>query len=292
VTPPRDRPIVLPSGNHIGFRLQYAFAVALGTTVLALLPSNLSKADQAVRESDPMPAVRYSEGVMHGFLTLHNLQDEKLADGDMLQAAQGDRVSSRLVFHFADSSLHEETVVFSQRRRFRLLRYHLIQKGPSFKQSIDFAFDSVSGQYSFNAREKQDEGKVHSDRMQIPPNTANGMLPTLLKNVAAGQTELVLPMLAPLSKPRLVKLLISTQSEEWFTTGNVRHKAICYLVKVHIGGLAGVVAPILDKQPEDTRIWIAEGDSPTFVKSEGPLYAGGPVWRIELSNPNWNESKP
>jgi hypothetical protein len=39
------------------------------------------------------------------------------------------------------------------------------------------------------------------------------------------------------------------------------------------------------KQPPDTHVWILGGDAPTFVKFEGPLYSGGPVWRIELSSP-------
>lgn len=36
-----------------------------------------------------------------------------------------------------------------------------------------------------------------------------------------------------------------------------------------------------------TRVWILEGEAPAFVKSEGPLYLGGPIWRIELTNPVW-----
>ena len=34
-------------------------------------------------------------------------------------------------------------------------------------------------------------------------------------------------------------------------------------------------------------VWILEGEAPAFVKSEGPLYFGGPVWRIELTSPVW-----
>jgi hypothetical protein len=28
-----------------------------------------------------------------------------------------------------------------------------------------------------------------------------------------------------------------------------------------------------------------DGEAPAFVKAEAPLYAGGPVWRIELATP-------
>jgi hypothetical protein len=62
------------------------------------------------------------------------------------------------------------------------------------------------------------------------------------------------------------------------------------VVKVEIGGVAGVsgvVAPIVVKQPPDTLIWILTGKAPAFVKSESPLYTGGPIWRIELTSPVW-----
>jgi hypothetical protein len=62
------------------------------------------------------------------------------------------------------------------------------------------------------------------------------------------------------------------------STGRVIH----YVVKPEIGGLSGVLAPLVGKQPPDTHVWILEGAAPAFVKSEGPLYVGGPVWRIEV----------
>jgi hypothetical protein len=59
------------------------------------------------------------------------------------------------------------------------------------------------------------------------------------------------------------------------------------VVKVDIGGFAGLVAPLLHKQPPDSHLWILHGDAPAFVKSEGPFYLGGPIWRIELVSPQW-----
>jgi len=58
-------------------------------------------------------------------------------------------------------------------------------------------------------------------------------------------------------------------------------------VKVEIGGLPGVIAPLIGKQPHDTAVWILPGEAPAFVKSEGPFYQGGPIWRIELASPVW-----
>jgi hypothetical protein len=48
--------------------------------------------------------------------------------------------------------------------------------------------------------------------------------------------------------------------------------------------LAGLVAPLLGKQPPDTHVWVLAGNAPAFVKLEGPLYDGGPIGRIELAN--------
>jgi hypothetical protein len=86
-----------------------------------------------------------------------------------------------------------------------------------------------------------------------------------------------------------VKLLISAEGEDSFSAGGSARKATRYVIKVDIGGVAGVVAPIVGKQPQDTHVWILGGDAPSFVKSEGPLYPGGPIWRIELTSPDWHD---
>jgi hypothetical protein len=64
-------------------------------------------------------------------------------------------------------------------------------------------------------------------------------------------------------------------------------EAIDYTIKVDLGGIAGVVAPMIGKQPPDTHIWILGGDAPAFIKSEVLAFAGGPIWRIELASPTW-----
>jgi hypothetical protein len=59
----------------------------------------------------------------------------------MIQIADGNKVTTEMVFHFKDGSLYDEKTVFSQDRTFRLLSDHLIQKGPFFPhpiQSIEF----------------------------------------------------------------------------------------------------------------------------------------------------------
>jgi hypothetical protein len=56
-------------------------------------------------------------------------------------------------------------------------------------------------------------------------------------------------------------------------------------LKVEIGGIAGFLAPLVGKQPPDSQMWILDGTAPAFVKSEQPLYLGGPLWRIDLASP-------
>ncbi len=67
--------------------------------------------------------------------------------------------------------------------------------------------------------------------------------------------------------------------------GTISFLAQHFVVKVKIKGMAGMIAPMVGKQPPDTDIWIAKSESPTFVESEGPLSQDSPVWRIEVAAP-------
>jgi hypothetical protein len=232
-------------------------------------------------------AVRYTEGVVHGFLVLRTLDGTAIADGDLIQVDRGDRVTSRLVFHFKDGSVNEETAVFTQREHFRLLSDHLVQKGPAFPQPLDMSIDCASGQVTVRYANDHGDQKVEAVRLDLPADLANGMILTLLKNVGAGAPPSTVSMLAATPKPRLVKLAIATAAEEPFSTGSTARKASHYVVKVEIGGIAGLLAPLLGKQPPDSHVWILGGEAPAFVKSEAPLYLGGPLWRIEMVSPVW-----
>jgi hypothetical protein len=233
------------------------------------------------------PKVLHAEGLLHGFLVLKNLDGAVLADGELTQSAQGDRVKIRLVFHFKDTSVYEENVIFSQRRVFRLLSYRLTQKGPAFKLPMEFSLDGATGLATVHYTDSEGKQKIENERMKIQPDLANGMLTTLLKDIPPDAAETTLSLVAATPKPRLVKLLISEEGEDWFSVGSSTHKAMRYRIKFEITGVAGVVVPLVGKQPPDLRIWVLNGDAPTFLKSEGPLYSGGPVWRIELTSPVW-----
>jgi hypothetical protein len=231
--------------------------------------------------------VRHAEGLVHGFLVLRTLEGDIIAGGDVTQVARNDRVTSHLVFRFKDGSINEETVVFSQHHNFRLLSDHRVQKGPAFKHPMDLSVDGVTGQVVVRYTEDDGKEKVLTDRLKLPPDLANGMIATLLKNAPPGVPQMTVSLVVATPKPRLVKLVIAPGGEDSFSIGGSTRKATRYIVKVEIGGFTGLVAPLVGKQPPDSYVWILGGDAPSFVRSEGPLYEGGPSWRMELASPVW-----
>jgi hypothetical protein len=92
--------------------------------LMALLPASGLKAAPV--------DVRFREGVTHGLLALRSTSGATVALGDLLQTPKGDRVESRMTFHFKDGSLYDETVTFSQQQVFTMVAYRLVQRGPSF----------------------------------------------------------------------------------------------------------------------------------------------------------------
>jgi hypothetical protein len=228
--------------------------------------------------------VRYAEGVSHGFLVLRTQAGETIADGDLTQTVRGSRVTDHLVFRFKDGSLHEETTTFSQRDSFRLLTDRIIQKGPSFTHPTDTQIDSSTGEVTVQLI---DHGRPKTIRkhFDLPADVANGLMLVLVKNIVPNAPQTTVGFIAASTKIRLVKLVITPQGAEAFSLGTVSYKAVRYDVKIEIGGAAGVVAPLVGKQPPDTHVWVTEGEAPAFLKSEGALFDGGPIWSIELALP-------
>src|ERR1035438_9429869 len=201
--------------------------------------------------ADGQVPVRHTEGLVHGFLVLRTLEDETLAHGDLIQVARADRVAAHLIFHFKDGSLHDETAVYSQLRSFRLLHYHLVQKGPSFSSARDISIDVPSGQVT--VRYPGDAGKeqVKTEYMKLPQDLANGILFTLMKNMLPGSNAMKASMVVTTPKPRIVGLAISAQGEDTFVLGGNNRKATHYIVKIEIGGVTGLARII--REIEDAR---------------------------------------
>ena len=148
-----------------------------------------------------------------------------------------------------------------------------------------------TGQVTVRYTNDKGEEKTESERLKLPPELANGLVLTLLKNLRPEDQLPQLSMVVAAPKPRVVKLSISAQGKDPFTVAGSRREALHYVIKVEIGGLAGLVAPLLGKQPPDAHVWIIGGEAPTFVKSETLSFLGGPVWRTELASPVWPKSE-
>ena len=243
----------------------------------------------AVGEQVP---VRHREGRVHGFLVLRDQDEKIIASGSSLQFTRGNRVTSELTFHFPDGSLHQETTVFLQRRTFQLATYRLIQKGPVFRRPTDLSLNASTGQVNVQYTDEDGKTKTISERMKLPADLANGLVTTLLYNIDSKAPKTVVSMLVATPKPRLVKLEISPAGEDSFTVAGAGLKALRYVVKVDIGGISGLIAPLVGKQPPNTQVWIIGGTAPGFVKSEGPFFPDGPLWRIELASPVSPQARP
>lgn len=227
--------------------------------------------------------VRYPQGSQHGFVALRTQEGKRIATGDVTQEVHGDIVTSRLTFRFLDGSFDDDLTVFSQRRVFRLISDHHIQRGLSFPKPSDVLIDAVHGV----VRSRDESGKMRQYQTDLPADLANGLPPNLLLNILPSVPETDISYLLPTTKPRVARISIKPEAMVPFSIGGTHRKAIDYVLHVELGGLTGLVAPLIGKQPHDFHIWIMGGEHPAFIREEGQLYEGGPIWRIEQISPSF-----
>jgi hypothetical protein len=251
----------------------------LATLVIATLVSSPSV------EAGPVN-VRMAEGHTRGFLVLRTMDGKALAHGEMAQQCTGQIVRGHLTLNFADGSLWDEHVTYSQDKVFRLEAFQHVQRGPSFPTS-EVSFDRRSGRFKARIQEKKgDEVKEASGPFDMPPDLYNGMTLVLLKNSApdagvSGRMAIFTP------EPRLIKMNMVHEGEDTIRVGPIAKTAWRYLVKLDIGGLTGLLASWVGKVPPDLRYWLMAGDVPAFARFQGAMYLNGPVWRIELTPVEW-----
>jgi hypothetical protein len=234
----------------------------------------------------PVP-VRFAEGSLHGFLVLSTTKEVLIASGDLLQVGRDGEVRSRLVFHFKDGSLFDETVVFTQQNVFALQSYHLLQRGPAFPEDTEISLERASGKYRVKTRSRKDgREKVLDGTLALPPDVYNGMVLTVVKNLAGGAGETV-HMVAFTPAPKLIKLQLAPAGGQKVLIGGSERTATRYVLKPILGTWLKLFASLLGRTPPDNHAWIVTADVPAFVKFEGPLFMNGPVWRIELASPRW-----
>ena len=238
--------------------------------------------------AEPIP-VRFPEGTTNGFLALRTLDGKLLAAGDLIEVLHGNQVVSHLIFRFKDGSVDDDTAVFSQRGTFRIIRDHHIQKGPSFPHPTNVLINAATGQVTVRYQDKGRE-KVETDHLDLPPDLGNGILLILLKNILPDTKETKVSYVGAASKPRLVHLSIRPNGQETFSVAGARHKATIFMVKVEIGGIAGMIAPLLGKQPAEAKVWVVGEGAPAFVRADEALYVGGPIWSIQMTGPEWGRA--
>jgi hypothetical protein len=237
--------------------------------------------------AEPIP-VHYQQGTIHGFLELSSDDGRVLASGDLIQVAHGDQVTARTLFRFKDGSIDEETAVFSQRRNFRLISDHHIQKGPFFPHPMDILIDSRKSQMTVRFAGKDGKEETKTNHLDLPPDLANGMVPFIVENISPDAPQTTVSMLVATPKPRLIKLVISPRGQDHFSVAGASHQGAHFEIKIDLGGVASAVAPLIGKQPPDIQLWIVGGEAPTFIREQGPIYPEGPSVNIELASPAWS----
>jgi len=239
---------------------------------------------------DPL-RVRHPEGTLHGFLSLTTEQGQVLAYGDLNEIVRGDRVTARLTFHFKDGSLDDETTVFTQRGVFRLISDHHIQRGPYFPTQLDMSIDVPKGTVLTRWKDKDGKEQDSTEHMKLPPDLSNGLVTPVVKNLNPNEPETKVSMIVSTPKPRVVTLLMRPMGPSPFSLAGFGRKGSQYEIKIELGGIAGLIAPVVGKAPPNLYMWIEDGEVPIFLRETGPLFEGGAILTINLIGPTWPEGE-
>lgn len=265
------------------FKMHARHALVPSLLLALLIPTTVAGADPV--------RVRYQEGSVHGYLALRSLDGKLLAAGDLTQIVRHGRLTSRLIYRFKDGSIDDDTAVFTQNGTFRLVSDHRIQKGPIFSKPTELTIKAQSGEVTVRYTEDGKE-KVETTHMDLPDDLSNGILLDVVKNIPEEAAETKISYVAATPKPRLIKLSLKSDGTESFrSAGRVNH-AHRFVIHADLGGIMGLIAPMLGKSPADSYAWVSGDEVPAFIRSESPLYLGGPVLRTELVSPVWDRSIP
>jgi hypothetical protein len=235
--------------------------------------------------------VRHPEGTLHGFLSLTTEQGQVLADGDLIEVVRGDRVTSRLTFHFKDGSIDDETTVFTQKGVFRLISDHHVQRGQYFPTQLDMHIDVGKGTVVTKWKEKDGKEQEATEQMKLPTDLSNGLVTPVVKNLSPEAAETKVSMVVSTPKPRVVTLVMRPMGPTPFSLAGFERKGLQYEIKIELGGIVGLIAPVVGKSPPNIYMWIEGGEVPVFLRETGPLFEGGAILSINLIGPSWPEGK-
>jgi hypothetical protein len=252
--------------------------------VAALLAITLDAAAPA----EPI-SVKHIQRPMHRFMVARSESGTIIARGEFSQVVQGDEVSMRLTYQFADGSIDDETTTYRQEGTFRLVRNHHIQKGPFFARPGDFTVEASTGIATSRTADKNGKIHVESEHMDLPDDLANGFVGTLLLNVPQNTAPFRVGMLVPVGGGRLIHILISQEGEQPFHTTGQTIKATVFRIHPELGGIVGVIAPLIGLQPKDVMVWVQEGEEPAVVRIVGQLGGYGPMVSSDLEGTSFGK---
>ncbi len=211
-----------------------------------------------------------------------------IASGDLLQVRRGREVESRMLFHFKDGSLFDETVVFTQQRVFTLQSYRLVQSGPAFADDTEISLHRATGNYHVKTKAHKDgKEELLEGTLDLPLDVYNGgMILIVAKNLPKGASETV-HTVAFTPTPRLIQLELLPAGEHKVLVGELTKAATDYVFKPKLGIWLKLFVTLLGRMPPDSHAWFITNEGPAFVKFEGTLSITGPIWRIESTSPRW-----
>ena len=85
--------------------------------------------------------------------------------------------------------------------------------------------------------------------------------------------------------------MISRSGEGSYTLGGEKQTTKKLEIKVDLGGVAGVIAPVIGTEPKPTYAWMAGGRVPMFIRIQTQFYEGAPLWTIEQAAPEWTPAE-
>jgi hypothetical protein len=242
----------------------------------AFLTITLGTAAQAEQIS-----VKHIQLSRHSSMVARSETGKIIARVEFTQDVQGDEVTMRLTYHFADGSIDDETTTYRQQGTFRLVRNHHMQKGPFFAKPVDFAVEAATGIATSRTEDKNGKIHVESEHIDLPDDLANGFVGTLLLNVPHNTTPFRVGILTPFSGGRLIRILISPEGEQPFHKTGQTLKATVFRIHPELGGILGVIATLFGLQPKDVMVWVLEGKEPAVERIVGQLGGYGPVLSSE-----------
>ena len=226
--------------------------------------------------------VRHTQLARHEFMVARSATGEIVARVEFTENVQGDEVTMRLTYRFSDGSIDDETTTFRQQGTFQLVRNHHIEKGPFFANPIDFTVEAANGTVTSRTTDKNGGIQVESRHIDLPRDLANGFVGTLLLNVPPNSAPFRVGILAPVFGGRLIRILISPEGERPFQESGKNLKATVFRIHPELGGILGMIATLVGRQPKDVMVWIREGEKPAVVRVVGQLGGSGPVLSSEL----------